>query len=328
MNLHLRARNVLAAAAIAAVVATMTGAIAPTRARAVPDAAARPAEEERVARSLLLITGVQLVVRPEPGGRSEIAVRPGAPDHDGLVSLRRGGVTDLIPADALPYLGRGLDPGLFDVPQLLRAEAGGRLPLRITFSGRPPALPGVTVARTGPETAQGYLTSSSARSFGLALMRQFRRDRARGSFGGGLFAGGMTLALAGAPAAPGRPPGRPAAVASHTLTVTGRALSGKPANGTIAWVFSADNMNFSDNIGVFKAGVAKFSVPAGRYWVVGEFDATIGVDNRTRLDVLPQVSVAKDTTVHTAASAATSEVTMRTPRPADLAEVTFTIDFH
>ncbi len=86
-------------------------------------------------------------------------------------------------------------------------------------------------------------------------------------------------------------------------------------------------MNFSDNIGVFRAGVAKFSVPAGRYWVVGQFDATMGVDNRTRLDVLPQVSVAKDTTVHTAASAATSEVTMRTPRPADLAEVTFTIDF-
>jgi hypothetical protein len=130
MNLHLRARNVLAAA-IAAVVATMTGAIAPTRARAVPDAAARPAAE-RAARSLLLITGDQLVVRPEPGGRSEIAVRPGAPDHDELVSLRRGGVTDLIPADALPYLGRGLDPSLFDVPQLLRAEAGGRLPLRIT----------------------------------------------------------------------------------------------------------------------------------------------------------------------------------------------------
>ena len=45
--------------------------------------------------------------------------------------------------------------------------------------------------------------------------------------------------------------------------------------------------------------------------MVGQFDATIGVDNRTRLDVLPQVSVAKDTTVHTAASAATSEVTMR-----------------
>jgi hypothetical protein len=180
MNLHLRARNVLVAAAIAAV-ATRTGAIAPTRARAVPDAAARPAAEERAARSLLLITGDHLVVRPEPGGRSEIAVRPGAPDHDGLVSLRRGGITDLIPADALPYLGRGLDPSLFDVPQLLRAEACGRLPLRITFSGRPPALPGVTVARTGPGPAQGYLTSSSARSFGLALTRQFRRDPAHRS---------------------------------------------------------------------------------------------------------------------------------------------------
>jgi hypothetical protein len=242
-------------------------------------------------------------------------------DHDGLVSLRRGGVTEVIPADALPYLGRGLDPSLFDIPLLLRAEAGGRLPVRVTFSGRRPALPGMTVTGSGPGTARGYLTRSAARAFGMALERQYRGDFARGTYGGsGLLAGGMTVALAGAPAPPARPD-----VATHTLAVTGCDLSGKPDNGGLAWVFDADNMaGYSDNIGTFTRGVAKFSVPAGRYWVIGEFDTSGPASAVTRLDFLPQVSVAENTTVHTAASAATSEVTMATPRPAVPVDVTFT----
>ncbi len=53
-----------------------------------------------------------------------------------------GGRTYVVPADALPYLGRGLDPGLFDIASLLRDQAGGRLPVEVRYAGRVPSLPG------------------------------------------------------------------------------------------------------------------------------------------------------------------------------------------
>jgi hypothetical protein len=325
VNLNVWARGALAAAVAAtAMGATTAGASAVPAPPAVQPAAVQPVPAQPVtaaARSVLLVNGDRLTVRTLPEGRSEISVLSAASDHDGLVSLRRGGDTEMIPEDALPYLGRGLDASLFDIPLLLRAEVGGRLPVRVRFSGRRPALPGMTVTGSGPGTARGYLTSSTAGEFGMALERQFRSDHARGAYGAsGLFAGGVTVTLAGAHARPAR-----SDVATHTLTVTGSDLSGKPDNGDVAWVFDADNMaGYSNNTGIFSRGVAKFSVPAGRYWVIGEFDTTSPGGGVTRLDFLPQVSVAQDTTVHTAASAATSEVTMATPRPAALVDVTFT----
>jgi hypothetical protein len=38
-----------------------------------------------------------------------------------------GGRAYVIPADALPYLGRGLSLAVFELASLLRAESGGRL---------------------------------------------------------------------------------------------------------------------------------------------------------------------------------------------------------
>jgi len=67
-----------------------------------------------------------------------------------VLSLRLGGQTYEIPDAALPYLGRGLDPGLFRLSALLRQEAAGRLPVRIGYRGTVPALPGVRITSTGP----------------------------------------------------------------------------------------------------------------------------------------------------------------------------------
>ncbi len=142
--------------------------------------------------------------------------------------LQLGRVREEIPADALPYLGRGLDPSLFSVAALQRAESGGRLPVQLAFTGRRPALPGVTITRSGPRSADGYLTAASAIRFGAALARQVRADHARASYGAdGLFGGGVQIALAGtARQAPARP-----AFRMHTLTVTGSNLSGQADNG-------------------------------------------------------------------------------------------------
>ena len=114
--------------------------------------------------------------------------------------VRLGPRTLAIPMAALPFLGHGLRPSLFDLSALAHSEHDGRLPLTLTFRARLQAPPGVTVTRTGPGTAQGYLTSAGARKLGAALARQFAADHDRGSYGtDGLFAGGLSLGLAGAP---------------------------------------------------------------------------------------------------------------------------------
>ena len=46
-----------------------------------------------------------------------------------------------IPVAAVPFLGRGLDPSLFNVSGLLRKERGGRVPVRVAYRGRLPRCP-------------------------------------------------------------------------------------------------------------------------------------------------------------------------------------------
>jgi hypothetical protein len=337
VRLHSRVPNALArtaAAAVAVLAVTAAAAGAPAVAgavsavRSMPTAATVSAAASRppdAGRPVLLINGDRLMVRPASDGRSAVSDLP-AVRNDSVLSLHRGSITDEIPADALPYLRRGLDPSLFDLTALQRAEAGGRLPVQVTFAGHQPDLPGATITRSGAGTAAGYLTVSSARAFGAALQRQFRTDHATGSYGsGGLFAGGADIALAGTPAP--TPPVRPD-FPMHTLTVTASNLSGKPDNGDVTWVFDADNLAAFDggveNVGTFYHGVAKFSVPAGRYWVIGEFASFTGAAAVTRLDFLRQVTISQNTTAHVAEHAASSEITMATPRPAMPADVTFT----
>ena len=255
------------------------------------------------ARQLFLITGAQLA--GIPAGR-----QPGA-----LVTLSANGTTYEIPAMAVPYLGRGLDPSLFDVGTLRRWETAGRLPVRVSYQGRPPVLPGVRITRASAGTAEGYLTGSSAKAFGTALRRQYLADRARASYGTDGLLRGVSISLAG----PGSPAAR-SAYPMHTLTVTGTNLAGKPDTGDMAFLWNVDNGLRSD-VGeasaTFYHGVAKFSVPAGHYWAVGIFGGLgFPSTSATRLTVLPQFTVAGNTTVHLAERAADSKVTMVTPRPA------------
>ncbi|WP_328606843.1 hypothetical protein OG943_44305 [Amycolatopsis sp. NBC_00345] len=111
------------------------------------------------ARSVVLITGDVVTVRPAGDGREVFDVQPAAQKGAArsIVHLGLGGRDYEIPATALPYLGKGLDLGLFDV----HAPAANQ-PDRV-----------------------------AAAEFGRKLARQYDQDRARGSFGGqGLFANG------------------------------------------------------------------------------------------------------------------------------------------
>jgi hypothetical protein len=117
--------------------------------------------------------------------------------------------------------------------------------------------------------------------------------------------------------------GRPAmAVPMHTLTVKGTNLAGKPDSGDSVLLLNVDNTRTLDPIQSqqpFDHGVAKFSVPAGHYFALGQF-GSVTVHGHpgpaTRYVVLPQFTVTGNTTVTMHETAADSKITMVTPRPA------------
>jgi hypothetical protein len=277
------------------------------------------------ARQVFLIDGSQLVIRRLTAGGQEIALRPAA-GPTSVMTLRVGSRVQEIPAVVLPYLGRGLDPSLVDLGALKHTESGSRLPVQITFTGRAPRLPGITVTRIGPGRERGYLTASGAAAFGAALARQFRADHARASYGqDGMFAGGVTIALAGASTVHAvRPRFR-----LHTLTMAATGLSGHPDTGDAVFVLNEDNpARFADpeeSFNVFYHGTAKFSVPAGNYWAIGDFLSFNGTTAAERLVVLPQFTVRRSKTVHFSERAASSQIGFTTARPATLQQSGFTL---
>lgn len=298
----------------------MAGAALPAAATSVagPVAAgtSRMALGSAAAQSVLLLNGDRVLTRPGPGGRA-IGTLLAAPRTGAVITLRMGSRTEYIPADALPYLGHGLDPSLFELAGLRRAEVGGRLRVRVTFAGRRPELPGVTITHSAARSADGYLTGSSARIFGVALQRQFQADHGSASYGrDGMFGGGVTISLAGAAAPPRARPQFP----MHELTVTGTNLAGQADSGDLLVVINADDWHrfgdLNEIVSFFYHGMARYAVPAGHYWAVGWFGSG---RQAPRMVVLPQFTVrGSHTQVRLAARAASSELRVATPRPSVL----------
>ena len=123
---------------------------------------------------LTLLTGDQVRLG-EAAGRPTVSVRPQPAGHGRLstnaaLTFDVGGDIYAIPADVLPYLGSVLDPRLFDVSYLQRAGYAGlsSLPVRVTWRhAAHSAVPGITAAGTGTQTAGTISTASG--SFGHLL---------------------------------------------------------------------------------------------------------------------------------------------------------------
>jgi hypothetical protein len=291
-------------------------------------------------RAITLITGTRLVLatgRAGSGGRPMAATavvgRAGP-----LISMSLGGTRYEFPPEALPYLGRGLNPDLFSVTALAAAETAGRLPVRVGYRGRVPSIPGVTITRAAGGTASGYLTAQSARVFGAALAAQLAADRGHGRYGtDGLFGGDTSVSVAGASPAAARAAlpatgqadlGRagPAAtgLAVHTLTFRADDAGGQPDNGDSVFLVNMDNSDLLQAVSTFTAGTARFAVPAGHYFAITEFtDRAANLLAGIRVVVVPQITVSRDLTVRTDAAAAASQITMVTPRPAIAQQTTF-----
>lgn len=276
--------------------------------------------------SVLLINGDHALPGAAAGGGPAPVLRVpgGRGPASSVLTVRAGTRTLMLPTAALPFLGRGLDLSLFELSALSHAEHDGRLPVTLRFRGAPHPVPGITVTQRGAGTEQGYLTASSAGTFGAAIARQMLADHPRDSYGrDGVFAGGLSISLTGAPAA------RPAAASfpMHTLTVRGTNLAGRPDTGDEVTVWNVTNFgefgDLDENFSAFYHGSAAFSVPAGTYWAFAMF---LGSGGSARLDVLPQFTVGRDTTVTARAAAADSKVEFVTPRPAhDTGATTFAL---
>src|SRR5258708_39794004 len=140
--------------AVVTAVATMSMALVAARpATAHPPASARVAATATTlaaagqARPVMLADGERALVATV-GGRTRVEPMPQAGASPGGVSMAvsEGGHTYDLPSAALPFLGRGLDPSLFDAAALAAKESGGRIPVQVSYHGTAvPHLPGVTV---------------------------------------------------------------------------------------------------------------------------------------------------------------------------------------
>lgn len=330
------ARIRIATAVGAALAATLAGVVAgPARAASVTPGgqATRPFGHnlKAAAKTVLLLNGDRMVV----DGTSLDLDLAGAGFSGAVTELRLGGREYAVPDVALPFLGHGLDLSLFDVATL----PGGRtLPVRISYRGATPRLPGVTITRAAAGVATGYLTAAGAVRFGAALARQFAADHAAARYGAdGLFAGDVWISAAGAAPSAARPSGRtPSAprFPMHTLTVRGVNDAGKADTGDLVFLYNAaNNAIYGDpweDPSAFYHGSARFSVPSGPYWALAVFPTLNkkGEATSLRTVVVPQINVTGSATITIRASAATSELRFTAAKPTQTlfsaVELTFT----
>ncbi len=325
--------------------------------------AADAAAGTRAAVTVPLLNGDVVSLVWDGDGSPTVVLRSTVAGADGMLLRLDSGTTSFeVPAAALPYLGHGLDPELFEPADLAAAAAGapaGDLPVTLSYLGARPALPGVTITSTAAGRATGYLTAAGAKKFGAALLRQFEADHANDSYGtDGLFADDLSISLAGSVGSAGitlaraadRPAGATAGASTaapndptapqyvmHTLTVHGTNLKGKPDTGDEIFVVSADNANrmgagftiYTASENEFYHGIAKYSVPDGRYWGFAVFyDGDLAKNKVTafREPILTQFTVSGNTSASISERSATSELRLTTPRRSVTSEISFLYD--
>ena len=269
-------------------------------------------------RGVTLVTGDVVRVVKDAKGRTIVqglpVTRSGAGAAFQTVTAPKH--TYVIPASARPYLGRFLDPALFDVTTLAGAATGARIPVRLTFTGTAvPAVPGVTVTSSSAGTATGYLTAGSARRFGVALANQYRTD-AKAHFPRRATLFGAAKVLAGASAPPVVTPHYP----MRTLIIKVLGTDGAPVPFGFVSVYNTDSFAKFLNFAIVQDGEARVSVPLGTYGfdtAVDKFDAAgnfggFGVVTKSDYAVSVQNQV-----VTIDGRTATSRLSVRTPRSAD-----------
>lgn len=272
--------------------------------------------------TVTLPTGDHVAVTTSPGGQSSYAMAPVAGGGQAFQSYQgANGDHYVVPAIAMPYLNRGLDPSLFDVTALARDAAadGGRIPVDLSFAAgvTPTAPAGVTVTSVSGSQEQGYLTSGTA--FAAALRAQIGADVAAGRQPGttALFGGLSSMSLGGGAVTPGLPVQPDYALSILQINVTD--LTGQPSTGAFVALYNTDSFSRELTSVPVVDGIARVAVPAGDYGIYSGFDDfdAQGQVTATRQVTLGDFTVAATgvTTVSLNESSATSLVSVATPRP-------------
>jgi hypothetical protein len=283
-----------------------------------------------VSRTVTLVTGQRLAVDMADGRITAYRVLPGGDTRGALLSFGVGdGDRYVVPADAMPDVGRTLDLSLFDVTALARGGAGdGSVPVTLSFTaGAPPsAPPGVRLTSVSGSTATGVLTPASAGAFARAvharsLPKGLRSVRLSGApaaaravkAGAGTTGAGPTGAGTGTGAHPDFP--------LHTLQINATGLAGAPADtpmGSI--VLNTDDVSRFGTAVPVDGGEGDVQVPAGHYAIFTAFVDRDAKGNEVAFrEVALTATVAEGTDTTTVAadeSAADRRVTVTTPKPA------------
>jgi hypothetical protein len=225
------------------------------------------------------------------------------------------GRTYLVPSLATAYLGRVLDPSLFDVTTLAAAPDPARMQVRVAHTGAAPSLPGVTITSDRSGVAEGYLTADSAVDFGAALRTQWRADHGTGS--GTLFARVTSIAAATV-AAPVVTPAFP----MKTLIIHAVDATGAPTDGFGLLMNVDDGMKYVGFLSII-GGEARVSVPVGAY-AGGVLLTTMAPDGSLTSGIVAvdQFDVTSSgQTLTFDAAAASTEVSATLPRPTRFADV-------
>ncbi len=267
---------VTAAAALAvpmtAHAATATSSAGTGKARA--DASVSSALQPSSTALATLITGDRVRLVTTPSGATTPEILPAASSGIGrdLTTRRLGNDTYVIPAVAEKYLGRNLDPALFDVTaQSAAAGTSGRLGVALHYTGsKAPTVPGVTITSASGGKASGYLTATSAPAFGRALTAQFKADAKAGfPARSTLFTGSTVTSIASTVTPAGASPKFP----MYTLIVKATDLSGKPVTSGFGAIVNVDDARKYNYFFDIEGGEARISVPAGNYSAVtDQFD--------------------------------------------------------
>lgn len=333
------ALTVLAAFALAAA-STAGSAAAGTPLRAdVTDARslAGPGLDSAAApRTITLVTGDRFAVAGGAGASS--ISRLDGPSRAFESYRSASGDRYLIPVEALPYLGRGLDPSLFDVDFLLRTpDAATRVPVAMALAPGATAPAGITVSRAERGTASGYATAASGAAFAAVLKARIGADIVAGRRAGSTrpFDGLASISLAAPARARTVPASAPAEVSTpaptHTLTIDATDLTGTPTDNVWGLLMNADSLaTWNDSVTTVN-GVAQLQVPAGHYaaqFGFADYDAQ-GEATAIRLVTLTDFDVpAADqaTTIAVDERAARVPITFSTPRPATENYTTITVN--
>ena len=294
MSRKIRKKPAVAAAAVLAVAAAGVplvlmagdeGAKLPPR-TAPAGLSVRPVSDQSAvgtaARPITLATGDTLRMESVPGGRTVVTPQPASSlskAAPAMAVFTVGGDTYAVPSKAVPYLGKQLDPSLFDVSYLRRAGFAGqsKLPVSVEWNDeKHTPVPGVDTSGSGPKTA-GTISAEGARDFGEALASDGAATL-RGVKKLSLAAPAIT-GLAAGPAAGRSQQGVPGAVPlsgpavvkgarAHTLTVVQRNRAGEEGIAIIAVQNLETFTKFYNIMAVAPGnGPLSFTVPDGPYGI-------------------------------------------------------------